>query len=158
MTWRWDILDIPLRVTIGRSQSPSDFLTVATRLFITSITSVLGVVLKPVDYVARLIGHLFIMLVITFMILALLDIIWIGIWWLLITSSRLWLEAPWTRPFLVIPGTILAIIAHTYYMLAPDPHKVTEYASIPQEWPLTWFIWKPPSAYFEHPDSMYKPL
>ncbi len=158
MTWRWDIEDLALRVAIARSESPRDILTMIARFIVVWTTSFLGIILKPVDYAVRFIGIAFTALVIPFMFLALLDIIWMGVWGLLVFSSRVWLNVPLARPLLILPGMVLAIVAHVFIMIAPDPNKVSAYASVPQEWPLTWHLWKPPPAYFEHPDAMYKPF
>ena len=158
MTWRWDILDIGLRVAIARSESPSDVLTTAARFIITSVTSVVGVILKPVDVVMRFIGKGLVGVVLGFFLLMAPDLLWMLVWLMLVNSRRLWFDRSWTRPVLILPGTLLAIVAHLYVTIAPDPHKVAAYASLPQEWPLTWHIWKPPPAYFEHPEAMYKPL
>ena len=134
-------------------KSPTDFLTTTARSIVIAITSVLAWLLSPVDKTMRLTGRVLLLVpfifVIVFFLLMILDIIWLPIWGMLVGSSWLWLKYPVARPFLILPGMILAVGALIYIMLAPEPHKNPRYTLLPREWPLSWLLWSPPPEYFE---------
>ena len=137
------------RVEWVQKHSPNDVSTVTARYVINYVTLVIGYILWPLDYVLRVIGHGLSRLALGLMFLLILTGIWFPIWLTLVMTSRLWLRAAWTRPILLIPGIIVAIFAHIYIMLIPDPQKGTQYINLIRVWPLSSQIWKPPDAYFE---------
>lgn len=149
MTWRWDVEDLDFRVTFARIHGPTDFLTVLARLVVSRVTWLLTLLLKPLDIVLRFIGKGLVAVVLGFMVLMILDILWLMIWGLLFGSSWLWLRYPLLRVVLILPGVAVAIFAHIVIMLAPDPHKNAKYTSVSGEWPLTWRLWHPTEAYFD---------
>ncbi len=153
MSYRWDISDWDLRITFARMGSPADTLTAAARFIVVAITSILMLLLFPIDKAMRLIGRVLLYIpfifVIAFFMLMILDIIWLPIWGMLVGSSWLWLKYPVARPFLFLPGMILAIAALIYIMLSPDPQKNPKYKLLPQEWPLCWLLWSPSPEYFD---------
>ena len=153
MTWLWDIDDMYNRVKFARSQSPTDLATIIAHWIVTSVTWILSYLLYPFDYVGRLIGVLLVAVVLGFMLLLILTIIWFPLWLLLVDTSWIWLRYPWSRPLLLLPGIVVAISAHIYIMLVPDPHKQRHYVNMTNQWPLTWYIWHPPAIYFNqnHP-------
>ena len=153
MTWLWDTPDMYDRVAFARSISPTDLSTLIARWVVGWTTKILAFALYPLDYVARYIGRAFLVFVIGFMILIVLTIVWFPIWAALIGSSWLWLRYYWARPFLLLPGIALAILAHIYLMLVPDPQKQQHYFNMPGQWPLTWHLWRPPSEYYEPQQS-----
>jgi hypothetical protein len=134
-------------------KSPTDALTRAARSIVVAVTSILAWLLSPVDKAMRLIGRVLLFIpfifVIAFFMLMILDMIWLPIWGMLVGSSWLWLKYPAARPFLILPGMVLAVAALIYIMLAPEPHKNPGYTTMPQEWPLSWLLWSPPPEYFE---------
>ena len=77
------------------------------------------------------------------------------IWWpfllLLAGTSWLWLQGWFLRPVLIIPGVLISALADLYVMLAPEPEKAGKLAklSIAEEWPLSWYLMKPPAEYYE---------
>ena len=149
MTWRWDVDDIDFRATFARVNSPTDFFTVLARLVVSRVTLVLAFVLWPLDSVLRLVGKGLVSVVLGMIVLMVLDLSWLPVWGTLVGTSWLWLNYPWLRPILILPGMFLAILAHIYIMLAPDPHKNAKYPRLAGEWPLSWMLWRPPKAYFE---------
>lgn len=149
MTWRWTVSDLDSRVTFARMQSPTDFLTVLARFVVSGVTAALALVLLPVDMLARMIGQVLLMLVVGFIVLMLLDLIWLLVWGMLVGSSWLWINHWWLRPLLFLPGMSVAILAHIYIMVAPDPQKNPRYTMLPREWPLSWNVWRPPKDYLE---------
>ena len=140
-----------LRVDYARAHSPTDGYTLFARWLVLSVTSVLAVVLGPVDFVLRQLGRVLVRFIFFgHLTLLILTAIWWPLWAMLVYGSRLWLTRTWTRPVLVVPGALLAILAYTYLMLIPDPLKQPKYVGIPREWPLTWYLWQPPMEYIEN--------
>ena len=151
MTWRWEVDDLDFRVTFARMQSPTDFLTMSARKLVSTVTAVMALVLFPVDIVARTLTRIalklpFIFVVVLFLLMV-LDIVWMAVWGMLVGSSWLWINHRWLRPFLILPGILVAILAHTSIMIAPDPNKNSRYTMLPREWPLSWHVWSPPEGY-----------
>ena len=149
MTYRWNVDDIDLRVTFARMHGPTDFLTMVARIAVGRVTWLLTLALTPFDVVLRFIGKGLVSVVVGFFVLMFLDLVWLMVWGLLAGSSWLWLTYPWLRFVLILPGIPLAIIAHMFIMLAPDPHKNARYFRVAGEWPLTWRLWRPADAYFD---------
>ena len=149
MTWLWAVEDMDLRVTFARANSPTDILTLITRWVVTRVTFVLAIVLFPADKAMRIVGMGLIAVVLGLLVLILLTGIWFLIWLLLMGSSRIWLSYPLYRPILFVPGMIIAVFAHIFIMLVPDPHKNPKYTILAQEWPLSWRLRSPTEAYFE---------
>jgi len=69
---------------------------------------------------------------------------------LLLGTSWLWLDAWYLRPILLVPRVLVATLADLYVMLAPEPEKDAKYMklSMAGEWPLTWYLIKPPAEYY----------
>ena len=148
MTWLWDPDDMELRVAFARSCSPTDLFTLIARLVVRRIATLLTFVLWPIDQAARVVGHGLIAVVLGFLVLIILTLVWFPIWGMLVGTSWLWFRYPLSRPFLLLPGIILAVVAAVYIILVPDPHKGKRYTDMAGEWPLTWQIWSPPLAYY----------
>lgn len=150
MTWLWGVDDFDLRLRFARVNSPVDFLTQLVRFVVTSVTRILALALSPVDAVLRLVGKILDRLVLGMMVLLIFTGIWFFLLWLpLMGMSRLWLGYPWARPLLALPGALLAIAAHVFIMLVPDPKKDRNYPMMVGEWPLSWHLYNPPDAYYE---------
>ena len=103
-----------LRVAFARSCSPTDLFTLIARLVVRRIATLLTFVLWPIDQAARVVGHGLIAVVLGFLVLIILTLVWFPIWGMLVGTSWLWLRYPWNRPFLLLPGIILAIVAAVY--------------------------------------------
>ena len=150
MSWLWHIEDFDLRVKFARSNGPVDFLTLFTRLVLTRVTSILTLILAPVDMVLKFVGKGLIAVVLGMMLLIVLHGLWMIFWLPLMGMSWAWARYAWARPFLILPGVFIAIFGHIFLMLVPDPHKNAQYAvMMTQEWPLSWQLYKPPEAFFE---------
>ena len=150
MTWLWACEDFDLRVTFARTNGPTDFFTLLVRWVVGQVTAVVGLALIPVDKILRLVGKGMIRLVLGMLLLLILTGIWFFLIWLpLMGTSRLWLNYYWSRPLLAVPGAFLAIVAHIFLMLVPDPQKNAKYTLMAREWPLSWHLYKPTEAYFE---------
>ena len=149
MSWLWDIDDFDTRVSFAREYSPVDFLTSLVRVVIMRVTLALSWVLSPVDKLMQFIGHGLIAVVLGMLLLIVIHGLWFIVWLGLIGSSWLWLNRPWTRPILAVPGVLLAIFGHIFLLLVPDPHKNPKYNLVAQDWPLSVRLWKPTEAYFE---------
>ena len=154
MTWLWEVTDMDDRVQWVRRNSPDDFATMLARYVIVKVTLVMAYLLWPFDYVLRLIGKGLARLVLGLLFLMILTAIWFPIWLTLVGTSRLWLSTTWTRPLLLLPGVVLAVLAHSYIMLIPDPQKEPKYVNLVREWPLSWLIWKPPPNYYEETGAL----
>ena len=153
MTPSWDTEDWDLRLAFARLQSPTDFLTSTARFIVGTLTLVLRQVLMPVDKAIRLTWRVLMHVPFVFLValatLMVLDLIWLLVWGMLMGSSWVWLRSPWARPLLILPGIPLAILAHIFVMVDPDPHKNPKYEVLPQVWPLSWYLWSPPPEYYE---------
>ena len=75
--------------------------------------------------------------------------LWLPMYGFLVGTSWLWLNAWPLRPVLLLPGVAVAVIGETYVSLAPEPERDAKHAklSIAQEWPLSWYLLRPPPAY-----------
>ena len=148
--WR-QIADMQYRISLAQAHAPKDFLTKTALLSVKVTTSAL-IILTPVQLVTTGLGGCII--AITFGLFTfLLTLIWLPFFALLVGTSWLWLHAWYSRPILLIPGILLAFIANLYVMLAPEPEKDAKYAklSIAGEWPLSWYLIKPPQEYHKEP-------
>ena len=150
LTWLWQVLDLDLRVEHARANGPDDLYTLLARWIVTRVTLVFGIVLWPLDAVLRILGRILTVFVIGLLLLLILTGIWWPVWASLVYSSRIWLSTPWSRPFLLVPGILLALFAYLFLMFVPDHQKHRKYLTLPSEWPLTWHLWKPPKAYIEN--------
>mgnify|MGYP004226470077 FL=1 len=83
------------------------------------------------------------------LILMILDLFWITTWSLLMLSSSAWIKIRWLRPFLIIPGLVLALFSYIFVVLAPDPQKNNEYHILVKSWPMSWRVWSPKEEYFK---------
>ncbi len=151
MTWLWTADDLDLRIGFARATGPSDFFTVLARYLVSRVNWALALILTPVDKVAQIVGNIMfaVFAAIPLIFLLLLTIIWFPVWGLLVGTSWLWLRYIWTRPFLILPGFLVSMVATTYVMVVPDPQKRPEYLTLIQEWPLSWQVWNPPEEYYE---------
>ena len=154
MTYRWSVDDMVARIEFVRDHSPQDLFTMIARYVVSIITSVLAVVLHPITVIIKFISRILRIFVLTLVLFMILDVVWLLMWGLLMGSSRLWIMYHWLRPIFILPGILIAIFAHLYIVVAPDPEKNPEYWKVVREWPLSWHIWKPTDAYFaEHGES-----
>jgi hypothetical protein len=150
VTWLWGVDDFDSRLQFVRINSPVDFLTQLVRFVVTSVTRFLALVLSPADLVLRFAGKVLDRLVLGMLVLLIFTGIWFFLLWLpLMGMSRLWLGYPWARPILALPGALVAIAAHVFIMLVPDPKKDRNYPKMVGEWPLSWHLYNPPDAYYE---------
>tara|TARA_B100000749_G_C18370821_1_gene441639 strand:+ start:646 stop:1116 length:471 start_codon:yes stop_codon:yes gene_type:complete len=149
VSWLWDIDDFDTRIAFAREFGPSDFLTLMVRVVISRSTNMLTVILGPVNQLMKILGHGLIAVVLGMLVLIVIHGLWFIVWLWLIGSSWLWLNHPWSRPILVIPGILFAISGHVFLILVPDPHKNPKYNLIAQDWPLSVRLWHPTEAYFE---------
>lgn|GEM_PF-1473051 len=150
MTWLWKVPDLRTRVAFARKTAPGDIFTQLALVILHPITALLAMILAPVDFAARQLGKLSLVfaawgLIFFFVLTAL----WMPFWGMLTGSSWLWLNYPWTRPILFLPGAALSIVLTVFLMIVPDPQKHPKYVTMAQVWPLTWQLWHPPLAYFE---------
>ena len=140
--------DMDYRISRAKTHAPKDILT-KTAAFLVGVITTVMVVLAPLQMLTTAVGGL--LIVITFGVLLLVFTI---LWWpfliLLLGTSWLWLHAWYLRPILLVPGVLIATLAHLYVMLAPEPEKDAKYAkfSMVGEWPLSWYLIKPPAEYY----------
>ena len=75
-----------------------------------------------------------------------LSVIWLPFAAFLLGTSWLWLKAWYLRPVLLIPGVLVAVVAHAYVMLAPDSERDSKYTklTLTDSWPLSWYLLHPP--------------
>ena len=143
----WGFDDMDLRVAFVRGMSPRDFYTMLARWVVFRVTDLLALILYPVDLAVRFIGRV---LPVEFLFVPAL--IWFPLWGLLVGTSWLWMVSIRARPFLLLPGIVLAIFSFIYLMLVPDSKKGLRYPAMAGEWPLTWSLWRPPWEYMKDSD------
>jgi len=145
-SWR-EISDMEYRISLAHTHAPSDILT-KTAILSVKVTTSIWVILVPIEVVTTFLGGCLIGL--TFgVLLFVLTLIWWPFFVLLLGTSWLWLRAWYLRPILLVPGVLVSNLANLYITLAPDPEKASKYAklSIAEEWPLSWYLIKPPAEY-----------
>ena len=149
MSWLWGVDDFDLRVAFARANGPADFFTLLTRLLLPPVTIGLTLALLPVDKVMRLVGRVLTALILGLFVLIAIHGLWMIIWVPLMGTSWVWLRYPLARPFLFLPGVLVAIAGVIFLMLVPDHQKNAKYTLMTREWPLSWRLWRPSEAYFE---------
>jgi len=153
-TYNWRaISDIAYRAELAHVHAPKDVLTKIAVVSVKVATTALTILL-PLQIVTTGLGGCLIALTfgIAFFVL---DLIWWPFLVLLLGTSWLWLHAWYLRPILLVPGVLISILGHLYVMLTPDPERDAKYAklSITNEWPLSWYLMKPPPEYYEWAES-----
>lgn len=144
-----NIADTEYRSSLAQEYAPKDIFT-KTAILLVKVTTGILVVLLPLQMLTTAIGGC--LITITFGVLILLLTL---IWWpflaLLLGTSWLWLHAWYLRPILLIPGVLIAFLADIYVMLAPEPEKDAKIMklSIAEEWPVSWYLLKPPAVYYK---------
>ena len=149
VSWLWKADDLDLRVSFARTNGPVDFLTLFVRYVLTNVIPPLTLVLRPIDIIMQFVGRGLIAVVLGMLLLIVIHGVWMFFWLPLMGTSWLWLRYGALRPVLLLPGIVLAIIAHIFLLLVPDPHKNPKYNLMAQEWPISWHLWKPTQAYFD---------
>ena len=141
------ISDMQHRILLAHDYAPKEPLTYIALLLVKVTTSV-QTILVPIEMVTTAVGGCLIILTFGLLIFV-LTVIWWPFLVLLLGTSWLWLIAWYLRPVLLVPGVLIANLATLYVMLAPDPEKDSKYAklSIAGEWPLSWYLLKPPTRY-----------
>lgn len=142
------ISDMEYRISLAKAHAPKDVLTKIAILSLKLITTIF-IVLLPLQMVTTAIGGC--LIAITFgILLFVLSVIWWPFMILLLGTSWLWLHAWYLRPILLVPGVLIATLADLYIMLTPDPERDSKHAklSIAGEWPLSWYLIKPPAEYY----------
>jgi len=144
-----NISDTEYRVSLAKEYAPKDIFTETAILSVKVATGILAVLL-PLEMLTTAIGGC--LIAITFGIfIFILTLIWWPFLALLLGTSWLWLHAWYLRPILLIPGVLIAFIADIYVMLAPEPEKDAKVMklAIAQEWPMSWYLIKPPAVYYK---------
>jgi hypothetical protein len=148
-----NISDMNYRTEIAHANSPKDIITKIAKLFVKGTTAIL-IILTPLQLLTTALGGC--LIAITFGIFSfILSIIWWPFLMLLLGTSWLWLKAWYLRPILLFPGIIIAFVAHLFVMLMPEPERDAKYIklSLSDEWPLSWYLMKPPKEYFSNIDE-----
>ena len=143
------INDMAYRINLAKTHAPKDILTKTATLLL-KVVEWVWLIFTPVEIVTTALGGC--LIAITFGVLSfVLTLIWWPFFLLLLGTSWLWLRASYLRPILLVPGVLVAALASLYVMLAPEPEKEAKFAklSIAEEWPLSWYLMKPPAEYYE---------
>ena len=136
---------IDSRIYIAGELRPRDRLT-TTALALTKVLIFPTIVLLPVAAITTFVGR-----GLRYLFFGGYDLLFLVLWLpfmgLLAGTSWLWLRMPITRPLLLIPGPILAVISHTFSMLLPDKFD-TKYgrSALADIWPLSWYVLVPPDG------------
>ena len=142
------IRDIEYRCALARARTPRDIFTKVARLSMAA-NSILSIPLVPVELVTTFAGGCLIALTFGLFWLV-LTAIWLPFLGFLLATSWLWLKAWPLRPALLIPGLLVALLAHVYVILSPEREKDAKIAKLAlvEEWPLSWYLMKPPPEYY----------
>lgn len=149
-----NILDMQYRISLAQDHAPKDILTKTAIVLVKVLTGVL-IILAPIQVVTTALGGC--LIAITFGLLTfVLTLIWWPFFVLLMGTSWLWLHAWYLRIILLVPGALIATLANLYVMLAPEPEKDAKLQklAITDEWPLSWYLIKPPAQYCRQQVSM----
>jgi hypothetical protein len=133
------------RISLAHTFAPEDIFTKVARVLVPA-TQLPLMVLAPVEMVTTALGGC--LAGCTFgLLFVVLSIIWWPFLAFLLGTSWLWLHAWYLRPILLLPGVIVALVADLYVMLMPEPEKDAKYMklSMAGEWPLSWYLFKPPA-------------
>jgi hypothetical protein len=138
------IHDVRERIGVAKANAPADIFTKFAKMLVKFTTSLL-VMLRPISRVTTAVCGCLVVVTIGFLALP-ISFVWLPFYYLLSGTSWLWLQAWYLRPILLLPGVIVALIADLYVMLMPEFErgaKITKLA-ICEEWPLSWYLIKPP--------------
>lgn len=139
--------ELKYRIELAHQRGPKDAFTKFARVLVKLIIFP-TMILIPVEIVTTAVGGCLVGC--TFGLLSLvLSVIWWPLLTLLTGTSWLWIHAWYLRPILLLPGMVFALLATIYVMLAPEPEKEakTTKLAIADEWPLSWYLIRPPTEY-----------
>ena len=141
-----NIADMERREQVARAYAPTDIFTRVAMVTVKLLTAFLLVIL-PLQLVTTCLGGCLIALTLGLFLLV-LNLIWLPIFALVMGTSWLWLKAWYLRPFLLLPGIAIAVVAHAYVMLAPESERDAKHAKLmlTDSWPLSWYLLRPPSG------------
>ena len=139
------INQINYRISLAHTYAPKDIFTKVARVLVKAVIFP-TMLLVPVEMVTTALGGC--LAGCTF---GLLEVVLSIVWWpflaFLLGTSWLWLHAWYLRPILLLPGVIVALLATLYVMLTPEPEKDAKFLklAIADEWPLSWYLLRPPA-------------
>ncbi|MFC2033813.1 hypothetical protein ACFLTT_00195 [Chloroflexota bacterium] len=158
MGFQQGIYDAEYRSRLAQEYAPKDIIT-KTAIILVKITTGILIILAPLELLISAISGC--LMAITFgaftlILTFVLTPIWIPFFLILLGTSWLWLHAWYLRPILLIPGVLTAFLADIYITLAPEPELDARAMklSITEEWPMSWYILKPPAVYYENKVSI----
>ena len=127
----------------AKAAGPQDPLTVAAY----TVNSILRILLFPILLIVPIVTLVLGLLVqISFGILLIpLSIIWMAFFATLLATSWLWLRAWYLRPFLLVPGVLIAVLADVYVTLVPDMgekyQKILK-MGLCDSWPYSYLVFE----------------
>lgn len=128
----------------AQAQGPHDPFTRAAIVLRTVLILILIIPVTLLEIPVTLVGGCLIGCTMGLLLIP-LTLLWLPQLGLLIGTSWLWLKVPLSRPFLLLPGVAIAVVADTYVSLMPDPEKDSKYTklALASEWPLTFLLLRP---------------
>ena len=127
----------------ARTEGPRDFLTIGTWIF----NGILNLLLLPAIFLVPVFTFVLgLAVTATFgLLLFPLSVLWLPFFGTLLGTSWLWLKIPVLRPFLLLPGVIIARVANLYVSLTPDMgekyQKVLK-MGLCDAWPLSLLLFQ----------------
>ena len=143
--------DLSSRVAIARMYGPQDWFT-RSALFANDVFTIICFVLIPIQIVTTAASGCLFVLTAGLMILPLM-LIWLVFSRLLLGTSILWIKVPISRPLLILPGLLVAFLAHLFVQLVSNPDGPSDRAVkmlLCDAWPLTWLVLRPPVEWQEN--------
>ena len=130
-------------INIAQATGPQDPLTIAAYVANTILRMLLFPIMLLIPIVTLVLGLL---VSISFGILLLpLSIIWMPFCGVLLGTSWLWIRAWYLRPFLLVPGVFIALLANVYVSFVPDMgekyQKVLKLA-LCDSWPYSYLVFE----------------
>ena len=140
------------RISLAHRKRPKDPFTYLAVFIIKFTTTVIGLLLLPVQFITTFATGLLISLTFGLALIP-FTLIWMPFIILLMTTSWLWIHAWYLRPILLLPGVAIAVLASTYSPLIAEMGETgSRYSklSVSQEWPMSWYLIRPSAEYYSN--------
>jgi len=135
----------------AQASGPKDWLTRGAFYSNALLRLILMIPMLPLTIVTTLVGGLLVLLTFGLLLLP-LSLIWMLFYGFLWSTSWLWIRAWYLRPFLLVPGVLVAAIAFEYVGLVPDmgeKYQKSWKLGLCESWPNSYLYHQ---LSFEHPE------
>jgi len=131
-------------ITEAQRIGPKDPFTIVAYGFNATIRLILSplnlIIVPPFTFILGILAA------VTFgVLLMVLSVVWLPLMGLILGSSWLWIKAPITRPFLLLPGVVVAVVADVYVSLIPDmgeKYQKLLKMGLCDSWPYSYLVFQ----------------